>query len=153
MPEAILKPQKRVLGDTTKSHRNIILSSPTSAKKRKLEGDQPSISIKPSSQNGPWKSTAPGSGQSQQKSQFVEEVLEKLTQDINGLKQTNAEKDQQWERPALDDFDEQRDALCFQQIEAEEGALAGGKTAVKLFGVTEVGVFVPFSWTFGQSSR
>lgn len=78
-------------------------------------------------------------GSSQPKSQFEEEYLEKLTQDISGLKQQNSEKDQQWERPNLDDFDEKRDSLCFQQIEAEEGTLHGGKTTIKLFGVTEVG--------------
>lgn len=76
-------------------------------------------------------------GSSQPKSQFEEEVLDKLTQDISGLKQQNSEKDQQWDRPSLDDFDELRDSLCFQQIEAEEGTLHGGKTTVKLFGVTE----------------
>ena len=79
-----------------------------------------------------------GLGSSQPKSQFEEEVLEKLTQDITGLKQQNAEKDQQWARPPLDDFDENRDSLCFQQIESEEGIFTGGGATVKLFGVTEV---------------
>lgn len=64
--------------------------------------------------------------------------MEKLTQDINGLKYKNSEKDQQWERPNLDDFEENRDSLCFQQIEAEDGSLPGGKTTIRLFGVTEV---------------
>ena len=64
--------------------------------------------------------------------------MEKLTQDIGGLKQKNSEKDQQWDRPGLGDFDPQNDNLCFQQIEAEEGTLHGGKTTVRLFGVTEV---------------
>lgn len=153
MAGAILKPQKRVLGDATKNHSNILLSSPASAKKRKLESDQPSVSIKSSSQNAARKPTAPGLNQSQQKSQFVEEVLEKLSQDISGLKQTNAEKDQQWERPPLGDFDEQMDSLCFQQIEAEEGTLVGGKTAVKLFGVTEVIFFVPLTWALFLLTR
>lgn len=141
MPEALLKPQKRVLGDATKNRRNLQPTSPTAAKKRKLEGDQPSGLTKPFplSQNGFRKPPTPASSQSQQpKSQFVEEVLEKLTQDIGGLKENNAEKDQQWDRPSLDGFNESRDTLCFQQIEAEEGTLAGGRFAVKLFGVTEV---------------
>jgi DNA polymerase delta subunit 1 len=137
MPEAILKPRKRVLGDATKSHRNQLPISPNTAKKRKLDTNQPPVIIKPLSQNGSFGSKGQGSSQPH-KSQFEEEVLEKLTQDISGLKQNNAEKDQQWERPALANFDETRDALCFQQIEAEKGTLAGGKTAVKLFGVTEV---------------
>ncbi|KAI7525824.1 DNA polymerase delta catalytic, partial [Hortaea werneckii] len=68
-----------------------------------------------------------------------EEVLEKLTQDIETLKQNNTEKDQHWARPSLDDFNEKEDTLTFQQIEAEEGTLHGGKTTVKLFGVTETG--------------
>ena len=135
MPAATLKPPKRVLGDSTKAHRNInnTLPSPNSAKRRKLDiGSSPAKL--PSSQNGPNGKLA----SSQPKSQFEEEVLEKLTQDINGLRQNNSEKDQQWERPSLDDFDENRDTLCFQQIEAEEGTLHGGRTCVKLFGVTEV---------------
>lgn len=70
-------------------------------------------------------------------------MLEKLTQDISGLKQNNSEKDQQWDRPGLGDFDEEKDNLCFQQIEAEEGTLHGGKTTIKLFGVTEVGYKIP----------
>lgn len=69
------------------------------------------------------------------------ETLEKLTQDISGLKQNNSEKDQQWDRPGLRDFDENRDALVFQQIEAEEGTLHGGRTTIKLFGVTEVRIY------------
>ena len=71
--------------------------------------------------------------------------MEKLTQDIDDLKQKNSERDQQWARPGLDDFDEKTDSLCFQQIEAEEGTLHGGKTVVKLFGVSEVSVVV-ISW-------
>ncbi|KAI9873908.1 MAG: DNA-directed DNA polymerase delta [Pleopsidium flavum] len=135
MPAATLKPQKRVLGDSTKAHHNANIYSPNSAKKRKLDPQSsPAIKLK-SSQNG----VNGKLGSSQPKSQFEEEVLEKLTQDINGLKQKNSEKDQQWERPSLDDFDERRDSLCFQQIEAEEGSLHGGKTTVKLFGVTETG--------------
>lgn len=132
MPAAILKPQKRVLGDSRLNNANT-LPSPSAAKKRKLDvGSSPSAKFK-AAPNG----TKLGS--SQPKSQFEEEVLEKLTQDIHGLKNKNSEKDQQWDRPSLDDFDETTDSLCFQQIEAEEGTLHGGRTAVKLFGVTDTG--------------
>lgn len=75
---------------------------------------------------------------SQPKSQFESEVLEKLTQDIGDLKKSNSERDQQWRRPSLDGFNPDEDSLCFQQIEAEEGVIHGGKPTVKLFGVTEV---------------
>ena len=124
---------KRVLGDTTNAHRNITLS-PKSAKKRKLDSFSSPLNRMKSSQAGPGGKL----GSSQPKSHFEEEVLEKLTQDIYGLKQNNSERDQHWARPSLDDFHEGKDALCFQQIEAEEGTLHGGKTTVKLFGVTEV---------------
>lgn len=126
-------PQKRVFGETSSARRNIP-SSPASAKKRKLEGliSSPAARFK-SSQHGP--KGKPGSSQP---STFESEVLEKMTQDMSTLKKNNSEKDQQWERPSLDDFNAQNDALIFQQIEAEEGTLPGGKTAVKLFGVTEV---------------
>jgi DNA polymerase delta subunit 1 len=70
-----------------------------------------------------------------------------LTQDISGLKEQNSEKDQQWDRPGLEDFDENRDSLCFQQIEAEEGTLHGGRTTIKLFGVTEVGHVPSKMWS------
>src|SRR5699024_6072777 len=106
--------------------------SPNSMKKRKLES-APSVKIN-SSQDGQRKVV--GSSQLQ-KSQFEEEVLEKLTQDISGLKDKNSEKDQQWERPPLGAFDATKENICFQQIDAEEGML-GGKTAVRMFGVTEV---------------
>ena len=135
MPAATLKPQKRVLGDSTKAHTNSnFLPSPNAAKRRKLElGSSPA---KPRlNQNGVDRKL----GSSQPKSQFVEEVLEKLTQDISGLKQKNSEKDQQWDRPSLEDFDPSNDSLCFQQIDAEEGSSYGDRTTVRLFGVTEVG--------------
>lgn len=140
MPMATLPPPKRVLADSTKAHRNanLPIASPNTAKRRKLEtGSSPSKRLKVS-QN----STKLGS--SQPKSQF-EDSLEKLTQDISGLKEQNSEKDQQWDRPGLEDFDENRDSLCFQQIEAEEGTLNGGRTTIKLFGVTEVG-HAPFEF-------
>ena len=134
MPAAVLPPQKRVLADSTKTHSNSkTLPSPNAAKRRKLDiGSSPAAKLRAS--NG----VKSAYGSSQPKSQFEEEVLEKLTQDINGLKRNNSEKDQQWDRPGLDDFDEVRDSLCFQQIEAEEGTLPGGRTTIKLFGVTEV---------------
>ena len=77
-----------------------------------------------------------GRGSSQNKSQF-EETLEKLTQNINDLKRNNAERDQQWERPPLKDFNPSQQNLVFQQIEAEKGDFKG-QTSVQLFGVTEV---------------
>ena len=140
MPVATLPPPKRALADSTKAHRNVnpTIPSPNAAKRRKIEvGSSPSKKLK-LSQNGLK------NGSSQPKSQFEEEYLEKLTQDISGLKQQNSEKDQKWDRPSLDDFDEESDSLCFQQIEAEEGTLHGGRTTVKLFGVTEVGM-LPYS--------
>jgi hypothetical protein len=124
-------PQKRVLSDST--NRNLPASPPDSAKKRKFDSALRAAVLR-SSQNGPKSKF----GSSQPKSQFESEVLEKLTQDISGLKQINSEKDQQWDRPSLD-FDAKRDDLCFQQIEAEEGTLHGG-TTIQLFGVTEVRV-------------
>jgi hypothetical protein len=136
MPEAVAMPQKRVLGDATNNPRSV-LNTPGTVKKRKLDA-QPSATVNSLSQNGLRKTF--GSSQPQ-KSQFEEEVLEKLTQDINGLKNSNSEKDQQWERPPLGDFDETKDNICFQQIDAEEGTITGGKTAVRLFGVTEVDLF------------
>jgi DNA polymerase delta subunit 1 len=127
-------PQKRVFGEASSARRNIP-SSPASGKKRKLEAlSSPAASRFKSSQNGPKGKL----GSSQPKSQFETEVLEKLNSDISGLKNNNSEKDQQWERPSIAGFNPQSDNLCFQQIEAEEGTLNGGKATVKLFGVTEV---------------
>ncbi|KAG4435818.1 DNA-directed DNA polymerase delta [Cadophora sp. M221] len=129
-------PQKRILGDTTNTRRNIA-SSPSSAKKRKLEQIEPASSPAArfkSSQNGPK-----GKVGSSQPSHFESEVLEKMTQDMAGLRKNNSEKDQQWARPSIDDFKEGKDNLIFQQIECEEGTLHGGNATVKLFGVTETG--------------
>ncbi|KAI1338971.1 DNA polymerase family B-domain-containing protein [Xylariaceae sp. FL0016] len=127
-------PQKRVLGDA--ANRRNIPSTPASAKRRRLEplSSSPATRLN-SSQAGPGSKL----GSSQPKSAFESEVLEKLSQDISDLKQTNSEKDQTWERPPVVDFDPQRDSLTFQQIEAEEGTLHGGKATVKLFGVTQDG--------------
>jgi DNA polymerase delta subunit 1 len=130
MPEAIMPPHKRVLGDAVNN--TGLTKSPSVLKKRKLDNEA-SVSFAPSSQTARRKigSTQP------QKSQFEEEVLEKLTQDIGDLKGNNSEKDQQWERPPVVGFDETKDNLCFQQIDAEEAMLLG-KPAIRLFGVTEV---------------
>lgn len=105
-------------------------------KKRKLENES-SVSFADSSQTARRKigSTQP------QKSQFEEEVLEKLTQDIGDLKENNSEKDQQWERPPVENFDESKENICFQQIDAEESVLMG-KPAIRLFGVTEVSTLI-----------
>jgi len=123
---------KRALQESTPSRRNQQLSP---SKKRKLEDDKTPHFKTPARRqaNGAFV------GSSQPKSQFEEEVLEKLTQDIDALKQKNSEKDQHWARPPLDDFNEETDTLTFQSIEAEEGTLDGGKATVKLFGVTEQG--------------
>ena len=134
MPAVLTQPPKRVLGDATKAHRNLnVTPLSNSAKRRKLDAiSSPAAKLRAPS------ATKSKLGSSQPKSQFEEEVLEKLTQDINGLKRNNAEKDQQWERPSLTDFDENKNGICFQQIDAEKGNLRGGRPTVKLFGVTEV---------------
>jgi DNA polymerase delta subunit 1 len=140
MPTATtITSSKRILGDATNVRRNVPGPSPNSAKKRKFDAlsarlNRPRALAPPDGLHGKF-------GSSQPKSQFEEEVLDKLTQGMSELKEKNSEKDQQWARPSLDDFDENRDSLCFQQIEAEEGILNGGKTTVKLFGVTEVNRF------------
>ncbi|KAI3323044.1 DNA polymerase delta catalytic subunit [Xylariaceae sp. AK1471] len=127
-------PQKRVLADA--SNRRNIPSTPSRTKRRRLEplSSSPASRLN-SSQQGP----GPKLGSSQPKSAFESEVLEKLSQDISELKQTNSEKDQAWERPPVVDFDPNRDSLTFQQIDIEEGFLNGGRPTVKLFGVTENG--------------
>jgi DNA polymerase delta subunit 1 len=127
MPGTLVQPQRRVLADSTAAHRNApTMVSPNSVKRRKLD-----ITSSPAAKFGGSKGAS-----GQPKSQF-EEDLAKLTQEIKGLKENNAEKDQQWERPALKDFDPAKVNLCFQQIEAEKGWHAG-QPSIKLFGVTEV---------------
>jgi DNA polymerase delta subunit 1 len=136
MPGLTIPPgQKRILADSTNTAHNGV-KSPPSAKKRKLNGNLP---------NGQFTSSPAGQGSfrskmgsSQPKSHFETEVLEKMTQDISDLKRSNTERDQQWERPSLDDFNAMHDSLCFQQIEIEEGTLHGGQVTLKLFGVSEV---------------
>ena len=126
-------PSKRVLQDSTHSRGN---QQASPSKKQKLDDQSPAPRFKTPAKKGPNGSQL---GSSRPKSQFEEEVLEKLTQDIDSLKQKNAEKDQHWARPSLDDFSEKTDVLTFQSIDAEEGTLHGGRTTVKLFGVTETG--------------
>ena len=132
MPGTIQRvPAKRALTEASNNRANV-QASPRSAKKLKIENG--------STGRGPPIKTANGSFNSSQigPSQF-EETLEKMTQDIEMLKARNTEKDQQWSRPSLPaNFSEMTQNLVFQQIEAEEGVLNGGKTTVKLFGVTEV---------------
>jgi DNA polymerase delta subunit 1 len=132
MPGTVTRtPAKRALADASNNRANV-QSSPRSAKKLKLDNGR--------GRTGPPVKMATGSFNSSQAapSQF-EETLEKMTQDIETLKENNTEKDQQWRRPSLPaDFNELTQNLVFQQIEAEEGVLNGGRTTVKLFGVTEV---------------
>ncbi|EJT80568.1 DNA polymerase delta catalytic subunit [Gaeumannomyces tritici R3-111a-1] len=133
MPAAVL-PQKREFGEASNARRNIS-AGPDSFKKRKIEppASSPAAPRFKSSQG-------PKLGSSQPKSTFESEVLEKLSQDISELKQTNTEKDQAWGRPPVPrDFAPATSNLCFQSIEAEEGTLHGGQATVKLFGVTEQG--------------
>ncbi|KAK4212108.1 DNA polymerase delta catalytic subunit [Rhypophila decipiens] len=133
-PAATMLPQKRVFGEASSARRNIP-ASPSSVKKRKLDAGTKPAPRFTSSQN--YKGRLPSS---QPKSAFESEVLERMSQDINELKQNNSEKDQAWDRPPIpDDFEPSKHALSFQAIEAEEGTIHGGQAAVKLFGVTELG--------------
>lgn len=133
-------PQKRILGEAKNTQQSNTPSTPSSAaKKRKLEpvASSPAAARFKSSQNGPKGKLA-----SSQPSHFESEVLEKMTQDMESLKKNNSEKDQEWARPGLADFNPEVDNLIFQQIECEEGTYDHGKATVKLFGVTEVS-FIP----------
>jgi DNA polymerase delta subunit 1 len=130
---SVITPAKRVLQESTNTRH---LSPQDSTKKRKLDKPRSGrLAI-----NGDENSLL----SSQPKSQF-EEHLEQLSQNISGLKQLNSERDQHWSRPALADFDPSKQDVCFQQIEAEEGTLSGGKHTIRLFGVTEVDSPVPLS--------
>ncbi|KAI9893552.1 MAG: DNA-directed DNA polymerase delta [Vezdaea aestivalis] len=127
MPAQIVAPQKRVLADTTNTRRNIGPDSEP-AKRRKLTIPSSSpFRVPRSSQAGGLSKL----GSSQPQSQFEEELVK--------LRKRNAEKDQDWSRPDLKNFDPSKTKLCFQQIEIEEGSVLNGKPAVKLFGVTEQG--------------
>lgn len=127
-----LPPNRREFGEATVARQNVDVNA-SNLKKRKLEALQTPGQRFNSSQNGPK-----GKMGSSQPSHFESEVLEKMTQDMGTLRENNSEKDQQWDRPSMKDFNANTDNLIFQQIEAEEGTLHGGKATVKLFGVTEV---------------
>lgn len=133
MPGVTKQPAKRVLGDASSTRQNM-QASPRSAKKLKLDNEATANGKAPVKiANGSFNASQ------QQKSRFEEEVLEQLSQDIESLKQTNAERDQHWQRPPLpNNFNEMTHGITMQQIDAEEGVLNGGKGTIKLFGVTEV---------------
>jgi DNA polymerase delta subunit 1 len=125
---ATATPAKRVLAESTNTSN---ISPQTSmAKKRKLDRFQGDRNIPNGDRISKLLSSQP-------RSQF-EEHLESLSQNMEGLRENNHEKDQQWERPSLADFSEETDNLCFQQIDVEEGTIQGGKQTIRLFGVTEV---------------
>ncbi|KAF3908632.1 hypothetical protein AA313_de0202699 [Arthrobotrys entomopaga] len=121
MPAAVVA--KRVLNDQTSSHNSHFNSIVN--KKRKLDTSDPNQVNQKLAKL------------SQVKSSF-EEDLGRLTQEIGGLKGANAETDQKWGRPSLDDWTPNEVDLVFQQIDAEEGTW-NGRTCVRLFGVTETG--------------
>ncbi|CAG8952705.1 hypothetical protein HYFRA_00008949 [Hymenoscyphus fraxineus] len=123
-------PRKRFLSEASSNARP---NTPSPGKKRKLQSIAEPANRFKSSQNGPK-----GKLGSSQPSHFESEVLEKMTQDMAGLRKNNSEKDQQWARPSLAGFNPQTDNLVFQQIEVEDGQIHG-KQVVKLFGVTETG--------------
>lgn len=72
MPTAIMTSNKRVLGDATNVRRNMLASSPGSAKKRKLDAPPTVPNGYRTAHSGPTGKL----GSSQPKSQFEEEVLE-----------------------------------------------------------------------------
>jgi len=133
---ALTVPQKRMFGEASSARRNIAATPSTAVKKRRLDlPSSPAIRFNSSQNEGKGRFAS-----SQPKSAFESEVLERMSQDISDLKQANSEKDQAWHRPPVpSDFNPAKDSLTFQSIEAEEGTLAGGVPAVKLFGVTEHG--------------
>ncbi|EPQ63016.1 Bgt-5492 [Blumeria graminis f. sp. tritici] len=130
---SIRVPQKRIIGEAKNTRKDIHLS-PSPTKKRKLEFTTSSGLQYDSSQriqNSKILSSQP--------SRFETEVLQKMSQEMAGLRKNNSEKDQEWSRPPLTDLNPEKNNLCFQQIECEEGTLHAGKATVKLFGVTENG--------------
>lgn len=129
---------KRALAEASSNRVNV---SPRSAKKLKLENGDTTRAPPVKKVNGSFNSSQAGPSQ-------FESTLEQMTQDIEALKTKNTEKDQQWKRPPLpEDFREMTSKVVFQQIEAEESVLNGGKPAVKLFGVTEVSRVVAWEYT------
>lgn len=124
-------PSKRTLAETSNKRTNVQLS-PRSSKKLKFENANDKSRAPVKTANGSFNSSQPAPSQ-------FEETLEKMTEDMESLKKGNKEKDQQWQRPEIpEDFSEMTHNLTFQQIDAEEGVLNGGRATVKLFGVTEV---------------
>jgi DNA polymerase delta subunit 1 len=124
-------PVKRALAETTTTRTNV-QASPRSAKKMKMDNNNDKVRPPVKTVNGSFNASQPAPSQ-------FEETLEKMSQGMESLRGQNTENDQQWQRPALPaDFNEMTQPLIFQQIEAEEGVLNGGKPTVKLFGVTEV---------------
>jgi DNA polymerase delta subunit 1 len=132
MPGTVMRtPAKRALAEASNTRANV-QASPRSAKKLKLENGNAKSRPPVKTANGSFNSSQPVPSQ-------FEETLEKMTQDMETLKEQNTEKDQQWRRPPLPEhYNNMTEKLVFQQIEAEEGVLNGGRTTVKLFGVTEV---------------
>lgn len=132
MPGTVTRtPAKRALAEASNTRANV-QASPRSAKKLKLDSGSGKSKPPVKTVNGSFSSSQPVPSQ-------FEETLEKMTQEMETLKEKNTERDQQWWRPPLpQDFNEMTQKLVFQQIEAEEGVLNGGRTTVKLFGVTEV---------------
>jgi hypothetical protein len=108
---------------------------PASTGKRSLGADSASGAKKRRVEDGIKNDRLTKLSQSVPKSSFEEE-LDQMSQDID-LK-GNSDRDQKWARPDLGDWDPEREDLLFQQIDVEEGNL-NGKTAIRLFGVTEVG--------------
>lgn len=126
-----MTPAKRALAEASSTRANV-QASPRTAKKLKLDNGNGKSGPPIKNANGSFNSSQPAPSQ-------FEEILEKMTQDMETLKGQNTERDQQWRRPPLPaDYSEITENLVFQQIEAEEGVLNGGRTTVKLFGVTEV---------------
>src|SRR5690349_12647999 len=136
MPSATL-PQKRVFGEASSTRRNIVATPDPTAKKRRLDEPTSSPAARFKSSQNDTKGRLPSS---QPKSAFESEVLERMSQDISDLKENNTEKDQAWDRPPLpSDFNPAKDNLIFQAIETEEGTVADGQAAIKMFGATENG--------------
>lgn len=132
MPGTVARaPAKRALAETSTTRTNV-QTSPRSAKKLKVKDGKDRSRPPARTANDSFNSSQAGPSQ-------FEETLEQMTRDMETLKKDNSESDQQWRRPPLpEDFNEMTHNLVFQQIEAEEGVLNGGKATVKLFGVTEV---------------
>ncbi|KAI5808354.1 DNA polymerase delta subunit [Pyronema omphalodes] len=108
---------------------------PASTGKRSLGADSASGAKKRRVEDGIKNDRLTKLSQSVPKSSFEEE-LDQMSQDIDV--KGNSDRDQKWARPDLGDWNPEKDDLLFQQIDVEEGNL-NGKTAIRLFGVTEAG--------------